>query len=114
MYKKPFDYICLGIQFFMNLQKFNILVVVALLSMIGVVVMQVYWVRNAFQLKEEQFNRSVSIAMKSVLNRILELNTEITIKRLADDLPCNVGKMTFLKPFLHDCSILCFRLNLDV
>ncbi|MDP2235672.1 MAG: HAMP domain-containing sensor histidine kinase [Bacteroidales bacterium] len=76
----------------MNLQKFNILVAVALLSMIGVVVMQVYWVQNAVQLKEEQFSRSVSIAMKSVLNRILELNTDITIKRLADDLPCNIGK----------------------
>ena len=47
-------------------KKLNILVITALLSLLGVVVMQVYWVRNAVQLKEEQINRSVGIAMKTV------------------------------------------------
>lgn len=69
-------------------KKLNILVITALLSLLGVVVMQVYWVRNAVQLKEEQFNRSVGIAMKTVLNRILELNTDEALRQIARNEPC--------------------------
>ncbi len=60
----------------------------ALISLLGVVVMQVYWVKNAFDLKEEQFNQSVGIAMKTVLNRILELNTDENLRRIALREPC--------------------------
>lgn len=72
----------------MTIKRINILITLALVSLLGVVVMQVFWVRNAVQLKEEQFNNSVDIAMKTVLNRILELNTGQTIRQLALNQPC--------------------------
>ena len=64
------------------------MVVLAAVSLMGIIYMQVYWVVNAVQLKEEQFETSVGIAMKSVLNRILELNTDQTRQRLANSEPC--------------------------
>lgn len=72
----------------MKEKPFKLLVVVAAISLLGVIFMQLYWVRDAVQLKEEQFNTSVGIAIKSVLNRILELNTDETRQRLANQQPC--------------------------
>lgn len=71
-----------------TVHKLNLLAIMALISLLGVVVMQVYWVKNAFDLKEEQFNQSVGIAMKTVLNRILELNTDENLRRIALREPC--------------------------
>ncbi|NJO01254.1 MAG: HAMP domain-containing histidine kinase [Bacteroidia bacterium] len=48
-----------------------------ILSIIGIVVTQVYWVRKAFDIEERQFNQSVHIALKSVAERIAELNQSI-------------------------------------
>jgi len=78
----------LGKNLIMTVKKINILIAVALISLLGVVAMQVYWVQNAILLKEEQFNRSVGIAMKTVLNRILELNTDNTLRQIAMNQPC--------------------------
>lgn len=72
----------------MTVKKLNVLLFAALVSLLGVVAMQVYWVQNAFHLKEEQFNKSVGIAMKTVLNRILELNTDENLRRIALREPC--------------------------
>ena len=57
----------------MKKRVFNIIILLAFAALSGVVVMQVYWMRNAFLLKEEQYDNSVRIAMKSVLNRLLPL-----------------------------------------
>jgi two-component system, OmpR family, phosphate regulon sensor histidine kinase PhoR len=38
----------------------------AIISIIGIVVMQAYWFKKAFDLKEKQFNHSVTIALQSV------------------------------------------------
>jgi two-component system phosphate regulon sensor histidine kinase PhoR len=72
----------------MTFKKINILIALALASLLGVVVMQVFWVHNAIQLKEKQFNNSIDIAMKTVLNRILEANTGQTLRQLALNEPC--------------------------
>jgi hypothetical protein len=50
--------------------------------------MQVYWMRNAFLLKEEQYDNSVRIAMKSVLNRLLEAHTDSALRLLSSPDPC--------------------------
>lgn len=72
----------------MSLKKLNLLALVAFISLLGVVAMQVYWVHNAIRLKEEHFNRSVGIAMKTVLNRFLELNTGENLRKLTMNEPC--------------------------
>ncbi len=72
----------------MSLRKLNLLAFAAFISLLGVVVMQVYWVQNAIRLKEDHFNRSVGIAMKTVLNRFLELNTGENLRQLSLKEPC--------------------------
>lgn len=72
----------------MNIRLFNTIIILAFVALLGVVVMQVYWVRNAIELKEEQFDNSVRIAMKSVLNRLLEDHTDSAIKQLNSTHPC--------------------------
>ncbi len=50
--------------------------------------MQVYWVQNAISLKEEHYNNSVRIAMKSVINRLLEIHNEKVISQINTETPC--------------------------
>lgn len=49
---------------------FKIIVVFAFVSLAGIIFTQVYWVRNAWTLKEEQFDSRVKVALKTVVNRL--------------------------------------------
>lgn len=49
-------------------------VILAILSIAGISVTQVYWVKRAFDLKEAEFHRSVSTALMQVAERIYEIN----------------------------------------
>ncbi len=40
----------------------------------GITVTQIYWIRKAFDLKENQFNRDVRSALRAVADRIYEIN----------------------------------------
>ncbi len=64
----------------MKSRLFNLIIAITFVSLMGVVFTQVFWVRNAIQLKEEQFNQSVSIAMKTVFNQLLEQYTDSTLR----------------------------------
>ncbi len=44
------------------------------MSIAGITATQIYWVRKAFDLRENQFNRDVSVALSNVANRIFEIN----------------------------------------
>ena len=46
----------------------------AAFSIVGIIVTQVYWVRRAFDIEEQQFNQSLHVALKSVAERIALLN----------------------------------------
>ncbi len=76
----------------MKKRYFNIIILLAFMALSGVVVMQVYWVRNAVLLKEEQYDNSVRIAMKSVLNRLLEVHTDSALRQLTLPDPCVMQK----------------------
>ncbi|MDA3944360.1 MAG: HAMP domain-containing sensor histidine kinase [Bacteroidetes bacterium] len=76
----------------MKPKLFTLIIIVAFISLLGVVIMQVYWVQNAISLKEEQYNNSVRIAMKSVLNRLLEIHTDSTLRQIRDNVPCYIEK----------------------
>jgi two-component system, OmpR family, phosphate regulon sensor histidine kinase PhoR len=39
-------------------------------SMIGIIAVQIYWVKRAFDLKDQQFRQSVMVALRSVANQI--------------------------------------------
>jgi two-component system phosphate regulon sensor histidine kinase PhoR len=52
----------------------RIIIVLAAASIIGIVTTQVYWVRKAFDLKENQFQRDVNTALQNVAVRLWEAN----------------------------------------
>ncbi len=54
----------------MNKRILYILIVSICISLIGIIAVQFFWIRNAFQVKEAQFDRSVNDALGSVVNKI--------------------------------------------
>jgi signal transduction histidine kinase len=54
----------------MNKKLLYILFVCICISLVGIIVVQFFWIRNAFQVKETQFSRSVNDALGSVVNNI--------------------------------------------
>lgn len=58
----------------MSRNTLRIIIILAAISIAGVTVTQIYWVRKAFDLKENQFNRDVQSALRAVSDRIYEIN----------------------------------------
>jgi len=54
----------------MKFKNISIIIVIASASLIGIITTQLYWVKKAYDLKEEQFNSSVLILLKSVSNQL--------------------------------------------
>jgi two-component system phosphate regulon sensor histidine kinase PhoR len=92
----------------MRSKLFTFIIIITFISLLGVVFTQVYWVRNAIGLKEEHFNHSVRIAMKTVLNRLIESNNDSTLRRLSMPSPCYMDKTNVqdvVKPKVLDSLI---------
>lgn len=73
------------------MKRYILLVIIAVTSfaLIGSVVIQFYWVKQGYELKEEQFDNSITISLKTVVNELLNYqNTKIpeVYKR---DIPCD-------------------------
>lgn len=49
-------------------------VILAVLSLAGITVTQMYWVRRAWDIRENQFNRDVNAALNSVARQLYEIN----------------------------------------
>ena len=58
----------------MSRNTLRIIIILAAISIAGITVTQIYWVRKAFDLKENQFNRDVQSALRAVADRIYEIN----------------------------------------
>lgn len=56
------------------MKKHNIalLIILTSISLAGIILIQIYWVRNAMQLQEEQFDNKVQLTLKSVVNRLFD------------------------------------------
>lgn len=57
----------------MNRNTIRLLVILGTLSITGIIAVQAYWVKSAFDLKEQQFRQTVMISLRSVANRISTL-----------------------------------------
>ena len=96
------------------MKRYILLVIIAVTSfaLIGSVVIQFYWVKQGYELKEEQFDNSITISLKTVVNELLNYqNTEIpdAYKR---DIPCDEKAPIIkqIKPRLLDSLM---RVQLD-
>ncbi len=58
----------------MKSSSIRFIVILGALCIIGITVTQWYWVRRAFDLKEAEFDRTVSTALFNVANKIFEIN----------------------------------------
>lgn len=58
----------------MSRNTLRIIIVLAAISIVGIVTTQVYWVSRAFDIRENQFNRDVNTALRNVANQIFEIN----------------------------------------
>ncbi|MEI7723741.1 MAG: HAMP domain-containing sensor histidine kinase [Bacteroidota bacterium] len=54
----------------MNKRILYIIIASICISLIGIIIVQFFWIRNAFQVKEAQFARSVNDALGSVVSKI--------------------------------------------
>jgi two-component system, OmpR family, phosphate regulon sensor histidine kinase PhoR len=52
----------------------RIVIILAAISIAGITATQIYWVRKAFDLRENQFNHDVTAALTSVATKILEIS----------------------------------------
>jgi len=52
----------------------RIVIILAAISIAGITATQIYWVRKAFDLKENQFNHDVVSSLTSVANKISDIN----------------------------------------
>jgi two-component system, OmpR family, phosphate regulon sensor histidine kinase PhoR len=58
-------------------KKFIIfIIIITSFSLAGIVSMQLFWVRNAIRLQEQQLDHRISIALKSVINQLGDENTD--------------------------------------
>jgi len=60
--------------------------------MIGIIITQLYWVKKAVDFKKEQFDNGVRIAMKSVVNQLLNNHTDSTLMMMQENPNCLVVK----------------------
>lgn len=58
----------------MSRSALRFVIVLAALSIVGIVITQVYWVRKAFDLRENQFYRDVNTALTNVALKVYEVN----------------------------------------
>ena len=58
----------------MNRNTIRLVIVLAVISIIGISIIQVYWFKQAFDLEEDQFNRDVTSSLHNVANSFFEIN----------------------------------------
>lgn len=56
----------------MRHKNIRIVVLLAIISIVGMIVMQTYWFKRAFDLKETQFNHSVTLALQSTAESLIK------------------------------------------
>ena len=62
--------------------RLRLLIVLSVFSIIGILTVQVIWVRNAYALRERQFRQSAFIALQDVADEVARLN-QFTMNRYA-------------------------------
>jgi two-component system phosphate regulon sensor histidine kinase PhoR len=89
---------------------FRIVIALAVLSITGITITQIYWVRKAFDLKANQFNADVNRALENVASRIHDINkTPIPANSLVDQESSNYFTVMVNGPI--DSNLLGFLLK---
>ncbi len=75
-------------EYFCTMKKkiVSLIIVITSLSLVGIIITQVFWVKNAVELKDEQFNHRIELGLKSVLNRMVAIDNRYSF----NDSPCGM------------------------
>ena len=60
----------------MNRKSLRIIILLAVISLSGIMAVQIYWVQKAFNLEEKQFNQKVHTALTNIAQQILSIKQE--------------------------------------
>jgi len=60
----------------MNRKTIRIIIFLATFSLIGIIATQIFWVKNAYNLQEKQFNECVHLALSNVTHQLLSINKD--------------------------------------
>jgi two-component system, OmpR family, phosphate regulon sensor histidine kinase PhoR len=68
----------------------RIITFLAIISVIGIITMQAFWFKQAYDLKEKQFNQTVSVALQTIAEQLLTNNdlqipSSSMVERLSDN-----------------------------
>ncbi len=56
----------------MRKNTIRFIVLLGAISVAGIILIQIYWVRKAFDLKEKQFNQTIQIALRDVAEKMAQ------------------------------------------
>jgi two-component system, OmpR family, phosphate regulon sensor histidine kinase PhoR len=79
----------------MNRKTFLLIVVITALSLVGIIVIQVFWIKNAVQLQENIFDNKVRVALKSVVNGLFETKLDTAAVVPFCGKGCGMGEANF-------------------
>jgi two-component system, OmpR family, phosphate regulon sensor histidine kinase PhoR len=79
----------------MNRKTFLLIVIITALSLAGIIVIQVFWIRNAVQLQENIFDNKVRVALKSVVNGLFETKLDTAAIMPFCEKGCGMGDAKF-------------------
>lgn len=69
----------------MNKRLFHIVIIITAIAISGIIVTQYFWVKDALELKNEQFYQNANLGLKRVVNQLMTLqNDSATAARLLD------------------------------
>ena len=74
----------------MKLNKLNIIIILGLIAIIGILVAQLLWTRQAYNFEEKKFSQKVHIALLEVAKKLYEgtnheLPSENPIEKISND-----------------------------
>ncbi len=74
----------------MKQKKFNIVIVLGLIATIGILIAQLFWTKEAFNLEDKKFSQRIHIALLEVVKKLYqgtnsELPSNYPIKKVAND-----------------------------
>ncbi|NQU35889.1 MAG: HAMP domain-containing histidine kinase [Bacteroidetes bacterium] len=78
----------------MNKKTILIIIFITSTALAGILPTQIYWVGTAFKFKEEQFDNSVRMALKSVINQFLQNKTDTVFQKKLIALSCRKQKLS--------------------
>lgn len=104
----------------MQKKTIRIIIIITITALAGILLTQIYWVNTAYYLKEEQFDNSVRIAVKSVINTFQQKQNDTIFQEEIFNLLCRKDRLEvvdYVNPLELDSLIRselkCMAINTD-